>query len=87
MIKRQFWGILPFEGVLHQKAQRVDLGNTRGIVFDRPERWMVNTPIGQLEIYPGDWMVEFLPGRYYIVKDSDMAAMAQPAKKKRWKLW
>jgi hypothetical protein len=82
--KRQFNGV-PFDGILHQKAQRIDMGNTRGIVFDRPERHLVNTPVGQLEIWPGDWVVEFVAGRLYVVKNDDILAHA-PARK-WWKIW
>lgn len=83
--KRQFIGV-PFEGILHQKAQRVDMGNTRGIVFDRPERYVVNTPVGQLEIGLGDWVVEFIPGRLYVIRNVDMSVIP-PVKKVWWKLW
>lgn len=85
MKKRRFMGV-PFEGILHQKAQRVDLANTRGIIFDRPERYIVNTPGGQIEIGPGDWVVEFPSGNRYVIKDADIAELSQPFKK-WWKIW
>lgn len=86
MKKRQFLGIA-FPGILHQKAQRVDMGATRGIVFDRPERWIVNTPVGQQEISQGDWLVELQPARFYVIKDADIAAFLTKPSKKWWKLW
>lgn len=85
LTKKQFKGV-PFSGIIHQKAQRVDMGNTRGIIFDRPERYIVNTPVGQLEIAYGDWLVEFVPGRHYVIKNADINGAEQP-KRKRWKLW
>lgn len=85
LTRRQFNGV-PFDGIIHQLAQRVDMGNTRGIVFDRPERFVVNTPVGQIEIGHGDWVVEFMPGRSYVIRNPDMVERGNP-KKKRWKLW
>ena len=85
IVKRRFMGT-PFEGILHQKAQRVDMGNTRGIIFDRPERFIVNTPGGQIEIGAGDWVVECPSGNRYVIKDTDITALSQPSKK-WWKIW
>lgn len=83
--KRQFLGV-PFDGILHQKAQRVEAPN-RGIVFERQERYIVNTPLGQLEICQGDWLVELLPSRCYVIKAIDMAALEPSARRKWWQLW
>lgn len=84
--KRQFVGI-PFPGVMHQKAQRVDQSATRGIIFDRPERWIVNTPRGQQEIAQLDWLVEFPSGNRYVMMTSDIQALEPQPKKKWWKIW
>lgn len=86
MIRKQQFNGVPFNGIIHQTAQRVDMGNTRGIVFNRPERYIVNTPVGQLEITNGDWLVEFTPGRYYVIRAVDMVGVPQP-KKSWWRNW
>lgn len=86
MKKRRFMGV-PFEGILHQKAQRVDLANTRGIIFDRPERYIVNTPFGQMEIGAGDWVLTFPNGNTYVMKDVDMIEAFANPKSKWWKRW
>lgn len=77
--KRQFLGV-PFRGILHQKAQRVDAPE-RGISYHRNERWVVNTPFGQVEIVQGDWLLELPTGRLYVIKDADMAVFFQQNKK------
>lgn len=82
--RRQFLGV-PFPGILHQKAQRVDAPE-RGISFNRPERFVVNTPNGQIEIVQGDWVLEMPSGARYVVKNPDVDAMGAP-KKKWWQLW
>lgn len=84
---KQFNGQL-FPGVIHQKAQRVNVPE-RGIIYDRPERYVVNTSFGQMEIAVGDWFVEFPSGNCYVFKPADMATLGyQPAKPKNkwWKL-
>lgn len=85
LTKRQFTG-KPFDGIIHQKAQRVEAPG-RGIVFDRPDRYIVNTPVGQLEIGVGDWVVEFLPSRRYVIRAEDMAAPQPQQNRKWWQLW
>lgn len=85
MKKRRFMGV-PFEGILHQKAQRVDAGNTRGIIFDRPERHIVNTPFGQMEICAGDWVIELRAGSRYVIKDAHIHEFFETPKK-WWKIW
>jgi len=84
-IRKQFRGI-PFRGIIHQKAQRVEAPE-RGISFNRPERFVVNTPIGQLEVSRGDWILEFSSGNLYVIKDIDMADLTCDRKKEWWKLW
>lgn len=76
--KRQFLGVLPFTGVIHQTPQRVDMTATRGIIWERPERFMANTPFGQMEIGKGDWVLYFPRGAVYVVKDADIEALRQP---------
>lgn len=83
--KKQFTGI-PFPGILHQKAQRVDVP-ARGISYERPERYIVNTPFGQLEIMPGDWMVTFPGGNVYVIRSEDIKALEAPPNKQWWKFW
>jgi len=83
--KKQFLGV-PFPGILHQKAQEVDYISTRGIKFTRPERFIVNTPVGQHEIGAGDWVVEFPGNRLYVIKDKDIDAL-DFNEKKWWQIW
>lgn len=80
--KTQFTG-KPFPGILHQVAQRVNVPE-RGIAYDRPERFVVNTPFGQMEITAGDWLVEFSGGNRYVFKPADMAAFRPLCKKPWW---
>ena len=82
--KRQFTGTL-FEGILHQKPQRVNDIN-RGIIFDRPERFVVNTPSGQFQIGIGDWVVTFPSGNRYVIKAEDIAELGV-SKRKWWQVW
>ena len=83
--KRQFLGVA-FPGILHQKAQKVDAPE-RGISFHRPERWVVNTPMGQLEVCQGDWVLEAPSGNRYVIKDCDISDISKTTKKKVWGLW
>lgn len=55
-------------GVLRIPATRVDATATRGIIFDRPERHVVNTLEGQLDVSPGDWIITGVKGEKYPVK-------------------
>jgi len=82
--KRQFNGV-PFPGILYQKAQRVDAPE-RGISYSRPDRYLVNTPTGQLEIGQGDWVVAMPSGSLYVVKDADIAALTGGTKP-WWRIW
>jgi hypothetical protein len=85
--KRQFNGV-PFDGIIFQKAQRVSAPD-RGIYFERPDRYLVNTPVGQLEISQGDWVVEFSPGRMYIIRGEDMRVNERARRVPRafWQFW
>lgn len=84
--KKQFTG-LPFPGILHQKAQHVSAPE-RGISFERPERYVVNTPFGQQQIAHGDWLVIFPSGNCYVFKDVDIVIVEpKKPKEKRWKFW
>lgn len=85
--KRQFNGVI-FPGIIFQKAQRVSAPD-RGIFFERPDRFLVNTPVGQLEINQGDWVVEFSPGRLYIIRDEDMRVNDRARRPARafWQFW
>ena len=59
------------DGVLRIPAGTVDASKTRGIKFERPERHVVNTPFGQLEIGAGDWIIRYPSGALYVFKDAD----------------
>lgn len=83
--RRQFLGV-PFPGILHQKPQRVDAPE-RGISFSRPERFVVNTPNGQVEICQGDWVLELPSGARYVVKNNDIEAVSATGARKWWQLW
>lgn len=84
--KRQFLGIA-FDGIIHQKAQHVDMTSTRGIVWNRPECYMVNTPLGQLQIYAGDWLLELPTGVLYVIRSVDIEHFFKQPIKKWWKIW
>lgn len=55
------------EGVTRISANRVDLSKTRGIIVDRPERHVINTVEGQIDVCVGDWIVTGVFGDRYPV--------------------
>lgn len=81
MIAHQWFPGLSIQGVLRIPAGTVDASATRGIKYDRPERHVVNTPFGQLEITAGDWVIKHPSGNYYVLKDVDYYG---PRTKKSW---
>lgn len=85
MNQRQFNGVT-FGGIIFQKAQTVN-EPARGISFERPDRFLLTTPYGQLEVNKGDWVVEMPSGNHYLIKDSDIAALGQTSNRKWWKIW
>jgi hypothetical protein len=60
--------MLDTPGVRHIKANKVDLSKTRGIIVDRPERYVVDTPSGEVWLEPGDWVIKGISGEYYPCK-------------------
>lgn len=52
-------------GVRRIPANRVDLSKTRGILVDRPERHVCDTLHGEVEVYPGCWIIAGLRNEYY----------------------
>ena len=56
-------------GVIKLPAMTVDARERRGITYDTPARYVVNTLEGQMEIKPGDWLVTGVTGELYPVKD------------------
>lgn len=79
MKKIQWFPERKVDGVLRIPASRVDQSATRGIIFDRPERYVVSTPYGQAEIGAGDWLVIYPSGNMYVMKDEDMTNKLQRA--------
>lgn len=73
---RWFPGIV-VEGVLRLPAGTIDASKTRGIRYDRPERYVVNTPFAQVEITEGDWVVTYPSGNRYVLKDVDLKSFPQ----------
>lgn len=63
------------EGIIRLPARTVDLSQTRGIKFDRPTCFAVNTPVGQIEIVHGDWVVTCLTGSQYVLREADYNCM------------
>lgn len=64
---RQFLGH-PIAGAVRLPPQRIDASHNRGITYNRPERWVVNTPTAQIEIAQGDWIVTGHMGEHYVFK-------------------
>lgn len=60
------------EGVLLIPASKVDLSATRGIVYDRPERYVIDTPFGRVELMAGDWIGRTVNGNVYTFRDEDI---------------
>lgn len=84
MKKRQFTGI-PFEGIIYQAAQRVNAPE-RGVSFNRPNRYVLSTPVGQVEISIGDWVI-YMPSGLYVIKDADIFALSGASSRKWWQIW
>lgn len=56
------------EGVRKIPATRVDQSKTRGIIFDRPERWVLDVGDGShVDINFGDWVVTGVTGARFVV--------------------
>lgn len=79
------------DGVLRIPASRVDQSATRGIVFDRPERHVVNTPIGQWEVAQGNWVVTEPNGERMVYDDTHFYHNFEPVTaghvRKWWRFW
>ena len=65
-------------GVRFCPPVREDLSRTRGIIFDRPARYVFDTPDGPIDIAPGDWVVTFSSGFRYRERAADLAALYEP---------
>lgn len=63
-----FPGMLDTPGVRHVAANRVDLTKTRGILIDRPARYVVDTQHGEVQLEAGDWIIKGISGEYYPCK-------------------
>lgn len=50
----------------------------RGIEVDRPERHVINTPEGQFDVTPGDYIVTGIQGEKYPVKPSIFGNTYEP---------
>lgn len=53
------------EGVRRIPAHRADLTKTRGIFIDRPERHVVDTLSGPVDVAFGDWIITGVMGEKY----------------------
>lgn len=71
-------------GVERIPANKVDLSKTRGIIVDRPERHVVNTLAGQMDVCIGDWIVVGIFGERYPVHPDIFDATYEPVKEKRY---
>lgn len=56
------------EGARFQPGHRVDLSKTRGIQVDRPDRWVVDTLEGPVDLAPGDFIITGITGEHYPCK-------------------
>lgn len=72
------------EGVLRIPANKVDLSKTRGIIIDRPQRYVINTMEGQMDVCIGDWIVTGVFGEKYPVHPEIFEATYEPVKEKRY---
>lgn len=61
----QWFPEVDIPGVLRIPANKVDMSGARGIIVDRPERHVVNTHHGQIELAHGDWIITGLNGEKY----------------------
>lgn len=58
------------EGVVRLPSHTVTDAR-RGITFDRPEGFYVDTPFGRHQLIVGSWLVTCASGNRYIVKEGD----------------
>lgn len=65
-------------GVRRIPANKIDMSQKRGIVVDRPERYVVDAVGGQLDIYPGDWVITGLGGDRYPLRNDVFMTHYEP---------
>lgn len=70
--------ILP-AGVVKIPAMTVDARERRGITYDMPARYVVNTLEGQMQINPGDWLVTGVKGKKYPCRPDIFDLSYEPA--------
>lgn len=58
------------EGVWMTHARTVDASRTRGIIYDVPARYELDTQHGTVVVEPGDWIITGLLGEKYPCRDA-----------------
>ena len=66
----QFFPDKPVEGVRKVPRRTVDATRTRGIIYDTPERYEIDTLEGTMVVEPGDWIIKGVVGERYPCKDA-----------------
>lgn len=66
-------------GVRFCPPNRADLSATRGIIIDRPGRYVIDTRTGPIDVEAGDWIVK-AHGERYPVKPDVFELTYEPAK-------
>lgn len=61
------------EGILRLPPMTEDAKIRRGITFDVPERFVVKTPHGQVDAFPGDFVLTYPSGNRYVMRPGDWA--------------
>jgi hypothetical protein len=65
-----FPGMLDTPGVRHIPAHVINMtgkdgGKNRGITHEAPERWVIDTLEGAMEVKAGDWVITGVKGERY----------------------
>jgi hypothetical protein len=68
-------------GVRYCPPNKVDLSATRGIIVDRPGRYVIDTLEGVMEVSPGDWIIKGIKGERYPVKPYIFELTYEPARR------
>ena len=67
------------KGVRKVPATKVDCTKTRGIIIERPERYVAETSLGSCEMADGDWIVTFPTGLIVHFRSQIFALVEVPA--------
>lgn len=80
----------PMAGVIKIPAMTVDARARRGITYDTPAHYVINTLEGQMQVNPGDWVITGVKGERYACRDDIFKLTYEPvtdATKTRALIW